>query len=239
MFLDKKGDDHKTRGLCPRGRIPPRASVAALAATRRSPYVKAQMAIAHVVLAFLCVCKMTSATPAGLQGPPTERSTLAAHVGTRGRRTECKDNLEFRDVHDFECKDWVGYDCSKYTSEEYPKYKEEAALAAIREACPKSCKLCSTCTVDDTTKMDTCMAEKPTPDPTDKAAMCKYMKDVSGCQPACFCESMSQAEMTIAMAQVKSLGGDGCNPTCGSAAGLRASAFTAFVAGAVALVVAR
>jgi hypothetical protein len=49
----------------------------------------------------------------------------------------CKDNADFRDVADFPCEGWLGYDCLKQASQWYPQDPQE-----LVDFCPKSCGLC-------------------------------------------------------------------------------------------------
>ena len=66
--------------------------------------------------------------------------------------------------------------------------------------------------------------------------VCKALKKVMGCYPKCVCDDATvQAQLEPILASAKSAD---CSVKCGSAAGLRASAFAVFIAAAVALVAA-
>jgi len=65
---------------------------------------------------------------------------------------------------------------------------------------------------------------------------CKMMEQQAGCVPKCMITANTQKE---AEASWKAAGCSGSAPTIGSAAGIRASAFTVFVSAAVALVASR
>jgi hypothetical protein len=68
----------------------------------------------------------------------------AAGGGTGPVEIPCADDLEFRDIFDYPCSDWDGFNCRTFYSEVDPYTKED--LLAVRVHCPKSCKLCTVCT---------------------------------------------------------------------------------------------
>jgi len=65
---------------------------------------------------------------------------------------------------------------------------------------------------------------------------CKMMEQTAPCVPKCMITDDTQKEVE---ASWKAAGCSGSAPTIGSAAGIRASAFTVFVSAAVALVASR
>ena len=72
-------------------------------------------------------------------------------------------------------------------------------------------------------------------------AMCTYFKASLGCYPPCYCAAMKETiDSSIKLMETTYDCDDwlGRGMKCGSAAGLRASAFSVFVAAAVALVAA-
>ena len=68
----------------------------------------------------------------------------------------------------------------------------------------------------------------------DKAAQCKYFDKVTACYPNCVCDDARHKASIDATK--KSMETYGCTFKCGAAAGLRASAFTVFIAAVVSLV---
>ena len=71
----------------------------------------------------------------------------------------------------------------------------------------------------------------------DKAAWCKYYDKYTACYPKCYCDDALYKASIDAIK--KAMETYGCTFKCGAAAGLRASAFTVFVAAVVSLVSAR
>ena len=86
------------------------------------------------------------------------------------------------------------------------------------------------CTADDMTKVEECAAK------ITATEGCEMMKQQAPCVPKCMITDATQKE---AEASWKAAGCSGSVPTIGSAAGIRASAFTVFVSAAVALVASR
>ena len=94
--------------------------------------------------------------------------------------------------------------------------------------------------------MSECDAAKTKPTGTEadlkqSKAMCTYFKDSLGCYPPCYCAAMKETiDSSIKLMETTYDCDDwlGRGMKCGSAAGLRASAFSVFVAAAVALVAA-
>ena len=71
-----------------------------------------------------------------------------------------------------------------------------------------------------------------------KAAWCKYYDKSTACYPKCFCDNALNKAAIDAFK--KGMETYGCTfKYCGAAAGLRASAFTVFIAAVVSLVSAR
>ena len=95
------------------------------------------------------------------------------------------------------------------------------------------------CSANDVTKTTECTTALTMPTGTEadpKAAMCTYAKDALKCYPKCYCDDAANDVDTGIKELETSYGCSGLK--CGSAAGLRASAFSVFVAAAVALVAA-
>ena len=87
--------------------------------------------------------------------------------------------------------------------------------------------------------MSECTAAIIMPTGTDMAAFCKYAKDTMACYPKCYCDDDAYKSSIDLAVKTYSEAPYNCKDIkCGSAAGLRASAFSVFVAAAVALVAA-
>ena len=89
--------------------------------------------------------------------------------------------------------------------------------------------------------MSECDAAKTKPTGTEadlkqSKAMCTYFKDSLGCYPPCYCAAMKETIDSSIKLMETTYDCEGMK--CGSAAGLRASAFSVFVAAVVALVAA-
>ena len=87
--------------------------------------------------------------------------------------------------------------------------------------------------------MSECTTAITVPTGTDMAAFCKYAKDLMACYPKCYCDDAAYKSAIDTTVKTYSEAPYNCKDIkCGSAAGLRASAFSVFVAAAVALVAA-
>jgi hypothetical protein len=71
----------------------------------------------------------------------------------------------------------------------------------------------------------------------DKSKACDAYGKIAACNPKCYCDdTANKAALDVNKKQVETLG---CTFKCGTSSGLRASAFTVFIAAAVSMVSAR
>ena len=117
------------------------------------------------------------------------------------------------------------------------------ALRALLFAAVALCLVASAysaeCTLDETAAMTTCYSNlgvQPGGGTTPSAELCTWMKKAFACYPKCECE---KAYLVSALKEYKDAPHNCKDLKCGSAAGLRASAFSVFVTAAVALVTAQ
>lgn len=59
----------------------------------------------------------------------------------------CKDNLDFRDLDNYPCEGWSGFDCLRQASQWYPQDPKE-----LVDNCPASCGLCTSIVVSGTSE---------------------------------------------------------------------------------------
>jgi hypothetical protein len=85
------------------------------------------------------------------------------------------------------------------------------------------------CTAAELKEQEDCIAKIKETD------ACKGMQKNAACAPQCYCTAANIEILEMGASWLS----EPCKVTCGSAAGLRASAFTVFAATAVALVAAR
>jgi len=117
-------------------------------------------------------------------------------------------------------------------------WRESASWREIDSALVRCCLADGACSADENTKYAKCVTDKGTATATDNAGVCKYAKELWACYPKCYCDDATyKAGIDVAIKAYKDT--YKCTDVkCGSAAGLRASAFSVFVAAVVALVTA-
>ncbi len=72
---------------------------------------------------------------------------------------------------------------------------------------------------------------------TDKTKVCEAMNKMTACYPKCYCDdAANKADIDTAKKTMELFS---CTFKCGTSSGLRASAFTVFIAAAVSMVAAR
>ncbi len=116
-------------------------------------------------------------------------------------------------------------------------WRESASWREIDSALVRCCLADGACSQDEITTLSKCLTDKGSMTATDTAGACKWIKEYWACYPKCYCDDATYKASIDAT--IKAYEAYKCSGIkCGSAAGLRASAFSVFVAAVVALVTA-